>query len=394
MKTAYFDLIAGASGDMIMGALVDSGLVIESLRQGLSALRLDDFQLKVQQVSKNGFRATKIDVVVKDDVPERHLSEIQAIITNSDLPNSIQEKANNIFHRLGEVEAHIHGSSLENVHLHELGGVDTIVDVVGVLVGLEALGIQRIITSPVPLGRGFIKGAHGQIPLPAPATAALLKGFPVVGVDLQVETVTPTGAVLLTSLSNDFGPIPPLQLETIGYGAGGRDLPIPNLIRLFIGEYQEENQASLCSLVMLDTNIDDMNPEIYNFLLDRLFESGALDVFFTPIQMKKNRPATRLQVLAKPRDSYAMRKIIFEETSTLGIRQQLVERFALERETRKVETAYGPVRVKIAHLGNQKTKFAPEFEDCCKIAQDKNIPLQKVYLAAETAVQASLESAG
>jgi uncharacterized protein (TIGR00299 family) protein len=382
MKIAYFDLIAGASGDMILGSLIDAGLSPEQLLTGLSALNLKDFDLMFQSVNKNGFSATKVDVLVQDNVPERHLPQIESIIDSSDLSQSIKEQAIAIFRRLGEVEAGIHGTSLNQVHLHELGGVDTIVDVVGALLGLAGLGVEKVYASPVPLGRGFIRGAHGQIPLPAPATIALLKGVPIVGVDINMELVTPTGAVLLTSLADSFGQIPSMKLESIGYGAGGRDLQIPNLLRVLIGEIADTGTASLGTLVMLETNIDDLNPEIFNYVMDRLFSTGALDVFFTTIQMKKNRPGTLVQVLALPEDVSRLRSILFEETSTLGIRQRLVERYALQREIKEVQTPYGMVQVKIAQLGDGKIKAAPEFEDCRKLAKNHNVPIREVYFAA------------
>jgi len=382
MKTAYFDLIAGASGDMILGALIDAGLSVERLKKDLSTLNLTDFELQARHVTKNGFSATKVDISVKDDVPERHLPDIEAIITHSELPALIQEKAIGIFRRLGEVEAFIHGTSLDKVHLHELGGVDTIVDVVGTLLGIQALGIQQVTASPIPLGRGFIRSAHGQIPLPAPATAALLKGVPITGMDLEMELVTPTGAALITTLADSFGQIPSMTLDTVGYGAGGRDLPIPNLLRVFIGDVLKPAAGLYGKLVMLETNIDDLNPEFYNYVLEKLFQAGALDVFFTPIQMKKNRPATLLQVLANSDDTARLRGILFEETSTLGVRQWFVERYALERETREVTTPFGMVRVKIARLENGKIKIAPEFEDCRTLAERQNVPLREVYDAA------------
>jgi pyridinium-3,5-bisthiocarboxylic acid mononucleotide nickel chelatase len=387
MKTLYFDLIAGASGDMILGALIDAGLPADQLRTALTALKIDDFELAVERVDKNGFSATKVDVLVKDDVPARHLPAIEAIITDSDLPAHIQEKAMALFRRLGGVEAGIHGTSLDEVHLHELGGVDTIVDVVGVLLGLEMLGIERVIVSPIPLGRGFVKGAHGQIPLPAPATIALLKAAPIVGSPIEKETVTPTGAVLLTSLAESFGPIPAMRLEAIGYGAGGRNLPIPNLLRVLIGEQDDPNSATFSTLVLLETNIDDLNPEFYAHVMDQLFAAGALDVFFTPIQMKKNRPATLLQVLAKPGEADKLRAILFRETTTLGVRQKLIERYALDRKFRQVETPFGRVPVKVAKLGDGTLKISPEYENCRQIALEKSIPIQTIYQAAIQAAQ-------
>jgi uncharacterized protein (TIGR00299 family) protein len=257
--------------------------------------------------------------------------------------------------------------------------VDTIVDVVGALLGLEALGVEKVFASPVPLGRGFVKGAHGQIPLPAPATIALLEGVPVVGSELMTETVTPTGAVLLTSLATGFGPIPEMQLISVGYGAGGRDLPIPNLLRLLIGEQKATQGISTDMLVMLKTNIDDLNPEIYDYVMQKLFAAGALDVFLTPIQMKKNRPGTQLSVLCREGDSARVSEILFLETSTLGVRETQIRRHSLKREIQEVKTPWGAVSIKIAHLPNGEIKFAPEYEDCRKLAQQYDIALREVY---------------
>lgn len=449
MKIAYFDCIAGASGDMILGALIDAGLPLSTLRERLGALNLQDFELTSRRVAKNAFTATKVDVNVADDVPERHLGDIIAIVEGSELAPQIKERAVAIFNKIGAAEASIHGTSLEEVHLHELGGVDTIVDVVGALVGLDALGIQRVAVSPIPLGRGFIQGAHGRIPLPAPATVALLKGVPVVGSPLEVETVTPTGAALLASLGEAFGPIPPMALESVGYGAGSRDLEVPNVLRLLIGtgvdspesrhdhahshdhghahahretsathrHVHPHTRASSHShanhdgeagheppeghtlscfdierLAVLETNIDDLNPETYEYVMDTLFAAGALDAFLAPIQMKKNRPATLFRVLCLPEDVERMTAILFAETSTLGIREQIVDRHALPRTVRSVTTPYGEVRVKVAELDDGKVKSAPEYEDCRELAQTHGVPLREVYQAAIEAARREAES--
>ena len=439
MKIAYFDCIAGASGDMILGALVDVGLPLATLQARLNALNLPDFELRARRVAKNAFIATKVDVIVADTVPERHLADILAIVEQSDLSPTIKAQAIAIFRKIGAAEAAIHGTSLDEVHLHELGGVDTIVDVVGALVGLDALGIERIIVSPVPLGRGAIRGAHGHIPLPAPATIALLKGVPIVGSPLEVETVTPTGAALLASLGDDFGPIPPMTLEEVGYGAGNRDMAIPNVLRLLIGESTDPQRSKSrittlephdhphghthdhghdhphdhphdhdhthlasdirhpvscldhTSLKVLETNIDDLNPETYEYVMDRLFATGALDVFLIPIHMKKNRPATLLRVLCAPDDVEALTAILFTETTTLGVREQTVARHALPRRILQVETPYGPVHVKIADLPDGAHKAAPEYEDCRRLAAAHNAPLRDVYLAAQLAVSSHVE---
>jgi hypothetical protein len=292
-----------------------------------------------------------------------------------------------IFRRLGEVEASIHGTTPDQVHLHELGGVDTIVDVVGALAGLDALGVEAVYASPLPLGRGFVRGAHGQIPLPAPATLALLKGAPVVGSDLDVELVTPTGAALLSSLAVAFGPIPAMTLTAVGYGAGGRDLSIPNVLRLLLGDQAAPNTAITETLAVLETNIDDLNPEIYDYVMARLFKAGALDVFLSPIQMKKNRPATLLRVLCRPGDADTLTAILFTETSTLGVRRQMVTRHCLARSSHTVETPYGPVRIKIATWGEGQAKAAPEYDDCRRLAESSGVPLREVYRAAERAAE-------
>ena len=387
MKIAYFDCIAGASGDMILGALLDAGLPDARLREGLAALHLDGFDLQSRRVAKNRFSATKVDVLVADDVPARHLPEIEAIVAESDLAPAIRDQARGIFRRLAEVEASIHDTTLDQVHLHELGGVDTIVDVVGALVGLEALGIERVYASPLPMGRGFVQGAHGAIPLPAPATLALLEGVPVTGSDLEVELVTPTGAALLSSLAFAFGPIPSMTLTAIGYGAGGRDLPIPNVLRLVVGDQAASSKDITETLALLETNIDDLNPEIYDYVMARLFDAGALDVFLSPIQMKKNRPATLVRALCRPDDSDALMAILFTETSTLGVRQQVVTRHCLARTVHTVETAYGPVHVKVAAWGADQTKAAPEYDDCRQLAHTNDVPLREVYRAAELAAE-------
>ena len=386
MKIAYFDCFAGASGDMIMGALLDAGLPEETLRERLSALHLAEFELRIKRVDKKGFKATKVDVLVSHDVTERHLPEIETIIQDSDLQPTIRERAVAIFRRLGEVEADIHSTTLEQVHLHELGGVDTIVDVVGALVGLDALGIEVVYSSPLPMGRGFTQGAHGSIPLPAPATMALLKDVPIIGSDLMFELVTPTGAVLLTSLANSFGPLPAMTMTSVGYGAGEYDLPIPNVLRLIVGEQARPGTAVTETLVMLETNVDDLNPEIYDYVIGSLVDSGALDVSLLPVHMKKNRPATLIQVLCRPTDVEALTRILFAETSTLGLREHFVTRHALARTIQELETPYGAVRVKIAEWGEGETKAAPDYEDCRRLAELNHVPLREIYRAAEIAI--------
>jgi len=392
MKIAYFDCLAGASGDMILGALLDAGISDQDLLRGINALHLSGFDLNIQTVYKNSFRATKANILIEDNVTERRLPDIEAIIQDSDLPEEIKTKSIKIFHRLGAVEAEIHGTPLQEVHLHELGGLDTIIDVVGTLVGLDLLDVRQVYASPLPLGRGFTHGEHGVIPLPAPATLALLEGVPVTGSDLDVELVTPTGAALLTSLVESFGPIPEMTLTTIGYGAGTKDLSIPNIIRLLIGTQQKDTNPIIETLMMLETNIDDLNPEIYEYVMTRLLEAGALDVTLNPIQMKKNRPGILLQVLCRPKDAENLTSILFTETSTLGVRKQNLERVSIPRTIQIIETPYGQIRMKIAQNQDGSIKFAPEYEDCRTLAETNNIPLVDMYKMAESLASDLLSS--
>ncbi len=394
MKIAYFDLIAGASGDMLLGGLVDAGLSFDRLQEGLAALRLDGFSLTRSRVMRGAFAATKVDVNVTDHEHARNLAEIQAIVTASALPEAVKERANRVFARMVAVEAGIHHAPVDEVHLHELGALDTIADVCGFLFGLHELAIERVAVSPVPLGRGVIDGAHGRIPLPAPATVALLHGVPVVGVPHALETVTPTAAALLAETASGFGDIPAMRLTAVGYGAGGRLQPEPNILRVLLGEATADEDGEIGSLDVLETNIDNMNPELYGYVLDRLLAAGALDVYMTPIIMKKNRPGVVLSVLCQPADSWRLRAIIFKETTTLGIRTLQVARHALARRSTTVATAYGEIRIKAAQWG-QGEKAAPEYEDCARAAQAHDVPLRVVYEAAQEAYrQQGAQSAG
>jgi len=383
VKTLYFDCVAGASGDMILAALLAAGLEEGALRSRLAGLRLPGFDLRVEQVQKSGIGATRVDVLVDDDAPERHLSDLVEVVEAAELPSQVIAQSVAVLRRIGQVEASIHAApNAEHVHLHELGGLDTLVDVVGAVSGIDLLDIDRVVCSPIPLGRGFINSAHGRIPVPAPATVALLQGASVVGSEIEGETVTPTGAALLTALASAYGPIPAMTLRACGYGAGSKNWSIPNVLRVLIGDSPapaSELKAEM--LAVLETNIDDLNPEAYDYVMARLFAAGALDVFLAPVQMKKNRPATLMNVLCRPDSADALSQILFSETSTLGIRRQDVMRTSLPREIRSVNTAFGPIRVKVAHWAGG-IKLAPEYEDCRVAAEAHGVPLREVYAAA------------
>ena len=386
MKTLYFDCIAGASGDMFLGALLDAGLELAALKAELAKLPITGWDITASRVEKICFTATKANVRVSPQPHSRPLSVIERVVKESTLSESIKTQALIVIRMIAAEEARIHGMEIENVHLHEVSGEDAILDIVGTLVGIELMGIERVVCSPLPLGRGFIHGAHGQIPLPAPATVGLLKGVPVVGSPIQAELVTPTGAALLKHLASRFGELPAMRLDHVGYGAGTRDLPIPNLLRVFIGE-ADANAFTTDTVTVLETNIDDQNPEQVAHLMARAFEAGALDVTMTPTQMKKSRTGVVLSVIAKPENTDTLRTLILTETSSLGVREQSTQRSVMQRDRLEVETPWGKTFVKVGHLPNGQHKYAPEFEDCRVLARKAGVPLREVYVAAETAAR-------
>ena len=385
MKIAYFDCFAGISGDMILGALIDAGLDVDELRQGLQGLGLSEYDLQVSQVHKGAIGATSVTVAVRGPVPERKLANIEQVIEESDLPAAVKEQSLSIFRRLIDVESEIHGADPAKVHLHEVGGTDAIVDVVGSLLGLKLLGVCKVYASRLPLGHGFVRCAHGLLPVPAPATLALLRGLPVVQYDVEGELVTPTGAAILTSLAEEYGPLPRMTVEKIGYGAGKRDFPFPNLLRVLVGSLSPAVALPTEDVVLLETNLDDMNPELYDHVMDSLFDAGALDVFLQPFQGKKNRPGVLLCVLCHPHQVDQLSSIVFAETTTLGIRQTTMERRCLDRDMVMVDTVHGQVRVKVARLDGDVVNLSPEYEDCRRLARETGKPLKEVYAAAQAA---------
>ncbi|NWK54395.1 nickel pincer cofactor biosynthesis protein LarC [Verrucomicrobiaceae bacterium N1E253] len=385
MKTAYFDCIAGASGDMLLGALIDAGLPVADLESELSKLNLDDFHLHVGKVMKNAFAATKVDVHAHDHAPERHLKDLCEVVENSGVSDRVKERAVRVFTRICQEEARIHNMAVDEVHLHEVGGVDAIVDVVGVLAAVELMGIERVTVSPLPMGRGFIHGAHGQIPLPAPATLGLLKGVPICGSPIDVEFVTPTGAALLTELADAWGVLPSMTLQEVGYGAGTRDLEIPNVLRVLIGASSESGAWQSESITVLETHLDNDRGETLGHAFEKIMEAGALDVVSIPAQMKKNRPAHVVKVLAKPEDADRLERLLFEETSTLGVRRSDTRRDALHRDFDTVDTRYGKIQVKVAKLPSGALRATPEYEDCRKAAEEHGVSLHTVTHEAEHA---------
>ena len=387
MKIAYFDCFAGASGDMILGALLDAGLDRQAMVARLEQLRMPDWTLGVRAVTKNGLAATAVNVTHTEPSGHRTLADITALIEASGLPDAEQTMALRIFQRLAEAEARVHGSTPAEVHFHEVGAVDAIIDIVGAVCGLNLLGVQAVQVSPLPLGRGFTRSAHGILPLPAPAVVELLRGVPMTGAAATGETVTPTGAAILVTLATGFGPIPAMQLERIGYGAGSRDADYPNVLRVLIGE--TEAGANREALVELATNIDDLNPQVYEHVFARLFAAGALDVWLLPAQMKKGRPGAVFSVLCRAEHESALSDIIFRETTTLGLRRQVVERRSLAREVRVVNTRFGPARVKTAILDGGVLRAMPEYEDCRRLAERTGVPMREILLVVEQAALAN-----
>lgn len=377
MKAAYLDCFSGISGNMFLGALLDAGLPEQVLREALDSLNLSGYQLLVKRVEKCGIRALHVDVEMTSRHHHRHLADIIKIIDKSKLNDAVKMRASAVFHRLAVAEAKVHGTSVDKVHFHEVGAVDAIVDIVGVVFAVDWLGITSMYASGLRTGKGFVKAAHGVMPIPAPATAELLHGIPWYAGDVEKELVTPTGAALVAELCNGFGDRPSgFREEITAYGAGTWELSIPNVVRLGVGRIQAENAPS-CWL--LETNIDDSTPEIMAYAVERLLAAGALDVWTTPIQMKKGRPGVQLSVLSAQGQVKDLERCLFEETSTIGIRRTSVERTIADRESISVKTMWGEVRMKVAYHEGLEVNAAPEYEDCRRISMEKDIPLKTVF---------------
>jgi uncharacterized protein (TIGR00299 family) protein len=386
MKTLYFDCFAGASGDMILGASVAAGVDPNYLREQLSLLRVDGFSVDFESVNRSGLSATYARVETAHEHKHRHLSDIKQIIESSDLSVSVKQRAVKIFTRLAEAEAHVHNEPIDHVHFHEVGALDAIVDVVGAAICFDYLKIDRFACSPLHVGSGMVQMAHGRFPIPPPAVAELLKGVPFYSTDIKGELLTPTGAAIVTAVCSEYGPIPQMTAESMGYGAGTREYPdFPNVLRVLIGE-TEGDEATDERLWMLETNLDDASPQIIGHVMDRVLELGALDCFFTPVQMKKNRPGVLLSVLCGPVEKEALMRLLFLETTTLGVRSYEVHRRALQRSVVQVETQYGTIDVKVAHLEGRVVNEMPEFEQVREAALRANVPLKMVEEAARLAL--------
>jgi uncharacterized protein (TIGR00299 family) protein len=388
MKTLYFDCFAGASGDMILGALVAAGVDQDQLRDQLALLEVDGFAIDFETANRSGLSATYARVQTAHEHKHRHLSDITKIINQSKLSEGVKETAIGVFTRLAEAEAKVHNEPVDHVHFHEVGALDAIVDVVGAAICFDLLKIERFVSSPLHVGSGMIQIAHGTFPVPPPAVSELLAGVPFYSGEIKGELVTPTGAAIITTLCSEYGPIPLMTTEATGYGAGTREYKgFPNVLRVLIGQ-SEARSTNDQNLWMLETNLDDVSPQIIGHVMDRAFAAGALDCYVTPVQMKKNRPGVLISVLCESNKKEELQELLFLETTTLGVRSYQVERRALARSIVKVQTEYGPIDVKLAHLNGTVVNQMPEFEQCRDAAIGAGVPLKKV----EDAVRAALDN--
>jgi uncharacterized protein (TIGR00299 family) protein len=385
MKVAHFDCFSGISGDMTLAALIDAGVEAQAIQEGVASLGLP-IRLEVEKVRKGGFAATYVRVEAPEEHSHRFLPQIEEILHRGKLLPQQHDLALKIFRRLAEAEAAVHGMPLEKVHFHEVGALDSIADIAGAAIGLDLLGAERITSRPVPTGSGMVKCAHGLMPIPAPATAELLKGVPLAASSIKAELTTPTGAAILTTIVQEWVDQPAMTLDRIGHGAGRRDFPDqPNILRLFVGTAAAPAESD--QVWMLETNLDDLPAEVIGYCYDRLLAAGALDVFSTPIFMKKNRPGVLLSVLAPEANREKLEGILFQETATFGIRRYPVSRHKLARRPCTVETPWGPVQGKLGWMDGRPAIFSPEYEDCARVARERGLALREIYAGAARAYQ-------
>ncbi|MBT4374852.1 MAG: nickel pincer cofactor biosynthesis protein LarC [Nitrospina sp.] len=381
-RVVYFDCFSGISGDMILGALVSLGIDIKKIRNHLKSLNLKGCKLNSRKVKRNGFIGTKVNVVLNHTSQKSHHSrsfnDIKCMIEKSDLPKIVQINSIAIFRRIGKVEAKVHGTTINKIHFHEVGAVDSIIDIVGGSLAMNLLDADLVVSSPINTGEGVVKCNHGILPVPAPATLELLKGIPCYSSGVEKELTTPTGAAFIGHFAEKYGSLPNIKVLNTGYGAGTHEIKkIPNLLRVVLGVSEESSHYR--SMKVIETNIDDMNPEFYDYVIDQLFKGGAVDVFFTPINMKKNRPGILLSVITSNECFDSVVQVLLEKTSTLGVRHYDVDRVVLPRKLKIIMTVFGKVRVKIGGLDKTTRTISPEYEDCRKIALKKEIPIQRVY---------------
>jgi uncharacterized protein (TIGR00299 family) protein len=390
MRIAYLDCASGISGDMTLGALFDAGAPLEAIQHGIDSLGLPSCRLVAKEVKKQGFRATQIAVEHEPEHKHRHLHHITAMIDGSTLSDRAKNLAKRIFQKLAEAEAKVHGTTVEKVHFHEVGAVDSIADIVGSAIGFDLLGIDRVVCSPVPTGHGFVEIAHGRCSIPAPATGELLRGIPLAALNVEGELTTPTGAAIVAALADEFGLLPAMTVERIGYGAGQKDFPQPNILRLLVGEAGAKPKAAeygprVEAIVVLETNLDNASGESIGHAVEQLWAAGALDVCLTSIQMKKGRPGVLVSVQARPADADRLESILFTATPTLGVRRATVMRSVLVRQPHEVSTRWGRVAGKVALLPDGSQRFTPEYEACRKIAEEKAVRIAEVMAAAQEA---------
>ena len=389
MRTLYFDCFAGASGNMILGALLGLGLDRDELERRLSGLRIESFNLKAETVDRSGISSCHVDVVVPEVDTHRHLHHIEKVISEAELSDGVKGRAIKIFTLLAEAEARVHGTEVKKVHFHEVGALDAIIDIVGACIGFEMLGIEQFAASKLHVGSGFVTMAHGKFPVPPPAVAELLKGKPIYSTEIEGELVTPTGAAIIAAVCESFGTIPEMSVEATGYGAGTREYKdFPNVLRLMVGEAAEFGKRPAKDhddLVLMETNIDDSTPQSVGFVMERAFELGALDCWFTPVQMKKNRPGVVVSVLSSPENRDALLAMLFAETTTIGIRTSQVARVSLDRRIETVNTQFGECRIKIALREGRVVNAMPEYEDVRRLALENQVPFRIVWESAAAA---------